>query len=308
MFSAESTPTADDLADIFSALMVDQVQRLRRHLSQLDSKQAIPSDANNTHPDPVFDIFVPDPTTELTLVTATLAPYPSIPYLGTSSVLEPNQPVPVAAPSPALSVTAVSGWTHPNGRTRNVPSLPQPLLVTCQPQAGRKWYVIFSGIRPGLYNSWSAVAPLVNGVSSNSHQSYPRGQYILVKNDWIGCTTDTPPCINSSAPLHEYYVVIRGESLGVYQSWAQASWLVIGLPTSKYEVYRSSDAATRAFERARHAGLVQPFCFSELSQYEHAPGLQIQKYIAKVCSAAHLRLILGILGNTPVYERVQVLS
>lgn len=37
---------------------------------------------------------------------------------------------------------------------------------------GSKWYVVISGINPGIYTNWNEVAPLVTGVSGNHHKSF----------------------------------------------------------------------------------------------------------------------------------------
>ncbi|KAJ6503460.1 hypothetical protein C8R47DRAFT_1210705 [Mycena vitilis] len=142
-------------------------------------------------------------------------------------------------------------------------------------------YTVFFGRNPGWYNSWDQVQSSVQGVRGAIYQGYHSDsaassayEYARVRL-WTGVCSTSP---NAPLPwahlrsrqlpvpftgtdsetntLHcgKWYVVYKGLSPGVYQSFLECGINTVGIRGSAHDAADSLDAATISFLKARDAG------------------------------------------------------
>ncbi|XP_070031729.1 uncharacterized protein [Nicotiana tomentosiformis] len=105
-----------------------------------------------------------------------------------------------------------------------------------------KVYVVFRGKRTGLYNSWHQCAPMVTGSKGSIFKAFKSyDEAIAAFNEFRkSCQAD-----NISAS--KVYVVFRGKSPGLYNSWCECPPMVIGVKGSIFKSYKSYDESIAAF-------------------------------------------------------------
>lgn len=107
----------------------------------------------------------------------------------------------------------------------------------------KKFYVVWEGHRPGVYDSWSDCQQQINGFAGALFKSFgsrAEAQAALAN----------PSAAKSSGGSSKtmYYVVWQGKTPGIYTNWAEASAQIRGAAHPKYKSFGSKELAQRAWK------------------------------------------------------------
>ncbi|TFK46714.1 hypothetical protein OE88DRAFT_1739321 [Heliocybe sulcata] len=179
-------------------------------------------------------------------------PAPAAPPVATQYTPQPAPAATTAAPVAPQTVTEPASTVQQSG-TGPPDYMTRYVTLEAQERAldGAKWFVVFIGTRPGLYPGWDRTSQHVIGVPRNVFNSYKPNQIWKAKKAWRESS------IERIGGEPEYVAVIRGVEPGVYMTWGDASWHVVGVPGSYYETYRTQIEAQDAFELSEANGEVR---------------------------------------------------
>ncbi|KAJ7666860.1 hypothetical protein DFH06DRAFT_1322838 [Mycena polygramma] len=159
-------------------------------------------------------------------------------------------------------------------------------------RASSKTYIVFHGLIPGVYPTWSAARVQVDGVPGNLHQAYPSDETANAafayaeERSWTRVCTrarsppqtipvsapipslpQPAPFVDVPNPLHtgdngpacsgrRWYVVYAGVTPGVYQSSLECGLNVCGLRGARHDSWDDRDVAIAKYQQALSAGRV----------------------------------------------------
>ncbi len=112
----------------------------------------------------------------------------------------------------------------------------------------KKYYVVWEGHKPGVYNSWSECQQQINGFAGALFKSF--GSLSDAKAAFAN-----PSAVKSSSSKSKtmYYVVWQGKTPGIYDNWAEASAQIRGAQHPKYKSFGSKDLAEQAWKEGPEA-------------------------------------------------------
>ncbi|KAJ7876666.1 hypothetical protein B0H14DRAFT_3436420 [Mycena olivaceomarginata] len=179
------------------------------------------------------------------------------------------------------STTGSATQNVTGGHVRTVQRSTPKKKKTVPPEA----YVVFCGIRCGVFRTWAETRPLVLGVSSNIYRGYPTMAAAHAAFAYAEACSWTRVCgsplvtaipslpaplliseINN--PLHasetlddRWYIVYRGIRPGVYHTHLESQLNVLGVPGALHESVAGKVAALEKYNAAArrgHTGVVNP--------------------------------------------------
>ena len=107
--------------------------------------------------------------------------------------------------------------------------------------ADQKFYVVWSGRRPGIYTTWTEAQRQISGFKDakfKSFKSRAEAEFAL----------SNPSAIEASSKKKPYYYVVwAGYAPGVYQDWGEAKSQMTGFKNPKYKTFGSKQLAEKAF-------------------------------------------------------------
>ncbi|KAJ7469885.1 hypothetical protein B0H11DRAFT_2238322 [Mycena galericulata] len=165
-----------------------------------------------------------------------------------------------------------------------------PSLLAKPKKSGKKGsYAVFHGLRPGAYTTWAEARLSVDGVRNNIHQGYGSFQAAQAAIEYAearswtrrispgssstpaaGTTIPNLPLpvdlLHGPNPLHSdgrasfdgtWYIVYRGITPGIYQSYLECALNTLGLSNATYDSAPSREEAVRRYENALAGGRVE---------------------------------------------------
>lgn len=143
----------------------------------------------------------------------------------------------------------------------------------------KKWYVVWKGRNPGIYETWDECSDQVNGYKRSQHKAYSSEQE--AKN----------------AFKNSYYVVWRGHTPGIYIGWEECRKQVDGFENAKYHSYPTFDRAKQAFDKS-----VKDFEDDDQSDTESEQHIQSILNESPVAE----REQVAITGTEPIFDSIAV--
>jgi ribonuclease HI len=105
----------------------------------------------------------------------------------------------------------------------------------------KKYYVVWQGHQPGIYDSWENCQREIKG--------YPDAKFKSFSSMEEARTAFRNPDEVVHEPKKQYYYVIwQGHHPGIYESWDQAQKAIAGYPRALYKTFGSKQLAERAFK------------------------------------------------------------
>ncbi len=107
----------------------------------------------------------------------------------------------------------------------------------------QKYYVVWHGHTPGIYDKWNKAQKQINGYKGAKFMSFES-----LKDAEQAYKTGIIPESSKSTKKSKYYVVWRGHKPGVYSDWSEAQKQLTGFKSSHYKTFGSKKLAFKAFE------------------------------------------------------------
>jgi ribonuclease HI len=107
----------------------------------------------------------------------------------------------------------------------------------------KKYYVVWEGHTPGIYDSWEHCQREIKG--------YPDAKFKSFSSlDEARAAYRDPGSVKSEAKKTLYYVVWAGHKPGIFTSWADAQKSISGFPKPVYKTFGSKQLAEKAFSES----------------------------------------------------------
>jgi len=107
----------------------------------------------------------------------------------------------------------------------------------------QKYYVVWNGHTPGVYNKWTDAQKQINGFKGAKFLSFEN----LEQANHAFETGEIPEKPISSKK-QKYYVVWNGHQPGIYTNWTEALEQISSFKGAKYKTFGSKNLAHKAFE------------------------------------------------------------
>ena len=107
----------------------------------------------------------------------------------------------------------------------------------------KKYYVVWEGHNPGVYESWSEAERQIRGFKNASFKSFGS-----LKDAQIAFKSPEKAADLVPAGKKRYYVVWRGRTPGIYKSWVEAREQISEFPKPKFKSFGSLKLAEKAFK------------------------------------------------------------
>ncbi len=106
----------------------------------------------------------------------------------------------------------------------------------------KKYYVVWKGHRPGVYDSWAACNQQIIGYKGAQYKSFKT--YAEAMSAY-----EHPELVKMGGKpkKQKYYVVWRGHQPGVYSDWEKARKQLTGAAQPLYKTFGSKELAEKAF-------------------------------------------------------------
>jgi len=106
----------------------------------------------------------------------------------------------------------------------------------------KKYYVVWEGHKPGVYDSWTECQRQVSGYKNANFKSFES------KEQAIKAFENPESVVEEPNGKTLYYVVWRGKKPGIYRSWRETQAQIQGAIKPKFKSFGSKDLAEKAFE------------------------------------------------------------
>lgn len=104
----------------------------------------------------------------------------------------------------------------------------------------KKYYVVWAGHNPGVYDSWKACQEQIQGFKGADYKSFKT----LEEAKKAYATGE----IDDTTTKTRYYVVWRGHQPGIYKRWGEAQKQIAGFPHPIFKTFGSKTLAEKAFK------------------------------------------------------------
>jgi ribonuclease HI len=109
--------------------------------------------------------------------------------------------------------------------------------------AKKKYYVVWEGHQPGIYDSWQGCQKQINGYPGAKFKSF------LTHVDAQKAFEDPSSVQSDSKEKKQYYYVVwHGYEPGIYTNWDEALKQITGFPKAIYKTFGSKKLAEQAFQ------------------------------------------------------------
>ncbi len=108
----------------------------------------------------------------------------------------------------------------------------------------QKFYVIWKGKKPGIYNNWNEAKRQIDGFSGAQYKSYESKQEAVAA---YSNPKQAQEKIKKQKRLI-YYVVWHGRTPGIYTSWETTQKQIAGFKKPRYKAFGSKQLAEQAFK------------------------------------------------------------
>ncbi|KAJ7784911.1 hypothetical protein DFH07DRAFT_763524 [Mycena maculata] len=213
--------------------------------------------------------------------------FPSIPRRGYTTQQTRTAPA-ICLPSPSVRTPVVyrystptqqsytTDWASAAAATQGIPQSQVKIVQGRRPRnRGKKdAYVVFYGLRTGVFRTWDEIVPLIHGVRNNIHRAYKTvaeantAYQYAVNRSWVRSCDGTvvtgipelPQPTQDLAtinPLHgtetltsKWYLVFRGITPGIYRSYLESQLNTLGIRGATHKSVEGRAAAVATYERA----------------------------------------------------------
>ncbi|HKK88337.1 MAG TPA: ribonuclease H family protein [Saprospiraceae bacterium] len=107
----------------------------------------------------------------------------------------------------------------------------------------KKFYVVWKGKKPGIYNSWDACLQQVKGYPDAQYKSFK-----TLKDAEEAFSKNFEHVSSSQKKKKKYYVIWDGPRSAIYTDWNKAKEKIKGLPMTHLKTFGSRILAERALE------------------------------------------------------------
>ena len=111
----------------------------------------------------------------------------------------------------------------------------------------KKYYVVWEGHKPGIYESWAECQRQVSGYTNASFKSFASKEEAKKALKDPGSVKSVP----KSKKM--YYVVWRGKKPGIYTTWRETQKQIYGAVKPKFKSFGSKELAEKAFQEGPEA-------------------------------------------------------
>jgi ribonuclease HI len=107
----------------------------------------------------------------------------------------------------------------------------------------KKFYVVWKGKTPGVYNTWDECQRQTAGFEGAKFRSFEHYATAMQAYKDPGSVP-----VNTKDKKTKYYVIWRGWEPGIYTDWNEAKKQIDGATSPKYKTFGSKELAEEAFE------------------------------------------------------------
>lgn len=135
--------------------------------------------------------------------------------------------------------------------------------------AKKKYYVVWKGVKPGIYDSWPECQQQVVGFPEADYKSFKsksEAEFAYKNRDQVKAEL-------KAKKKPSFYVVWEGHNPGIYTDWDQARKQISGFVKPKFKTFGSQEIATKAFNEGP-----ENYIGKDLRKTQNLSKAEIEKY------------------------------